>query len=702
MLPGGTANQVLAKIDGVDYNTHWVDQSGGGSGFPVVVTPDPLAMSNSLTAPGLYSIRGQRLTALPTFATAYTANLLGLLRVYVNGTSVYQQWEAQSNLRATASEVWFRHYTSSGSWSFWVRVTGSLAVTDFNAATWPGVYDRISGNATNGPGPTVTGVLVMTVENGLDVSIGVFYAAQTWYPSDGSPSWSRALAGGSWTPWRLIGQGVAAGGTAGQMLTKVDGTSYNTQWTNVHDVPAGGTASQTLTKKSATDFDTQWSTGSDTTLDTPWHVVGYAGEPPYGNSSLIPYAPNGLTWSGGRFKRDAAGCVWLDGLINGMTGSGPTTLFTLPAGYRPAATRQFPVDQAGSLTGIISITSAGVVTFTPSPSSSPSWCSVHNVTFMAEDAQAVNWVRPALTGGWSNGAAPVGYFVDNAGDIHLCGQATGGAIGAANPIFTLPGLSTDARLLTVGAALNGAARVDIDVTGGVYAYAWIGSGGTWVNLDGIVIANPNGVWLEPSALLNGWANYGAAYPNLAFCKNRNGVAAVRGLIKSGAGTVLLGGSIPFETKYQQLFLGTSSGGAGRLDFTPDGTLNFIGFINGGTNAYVSVNGRWPEEIAMPSPAGNGWTNFASSVTGTNKYQVINGVVYVWVDGSFSTTSGTVYNLSTAPLPVGYRPSGASVRTGAYFGGWPGTLTVGPDGVVSCIQNSGATRASVSGMVIYPL
>lgn len=29
---GGTAGQVLAKIDGTDYNTQWVDQTGGSGG----------------------------------------------------------------------------------------------------------------------------------------------------------------------------------------------------------------------------------------------------------------------------------------------------------------------------------------------------------------------------------------------------------------------------------------------------------------------------------------------------------------------------------------------------------------------------------------------------------------------------------------------------------------------------------------------
>ena len=35
MPTGGTAGQVLAKIDGTDFNTTWVDQTGGpGGGIP--------------------------------------------------------------------------------------------------------------------------------------------------------------------------------------------------------------------------------------------------------------------------------------------------------------------------------------------------------------------------------------------------------------------------------------------------------------------------------------------------------------------------------------------------------------------------------------------------------------------------------------------------------------------------------------------
>ena len=40
---GGTANQILEKIDGTDFNTQWVDPSGGSSTVPII-TLDPTAL----------------------------------------------------------------------------------------------------------------------------------------------------------------------------------------------------------------------------------------------------------------------------------------------------------------------------------------------------------------------------------------------------------------------------------------------------------------------------------------------------------------------------------------------------------------------------------------------------------------------------------------------------------------------------------
>lgn len=45
------------------------------------------------------------------------------------------------------------------------------------------------------------------------------------------------------------GQGVPAGGTAGQTLAKVDGTDYNTEWVDAPvGIPSGGSTGQVLTK----------------------------------------------------------------------------------------------------------------------------------------------------------------------------------------------------------------------------------------------------------------------------------------------------------------------------------------------------------------------------------------------------------------------------------------------------------------------
>ena len=63
------------------------------------------------------------------------------------------------------------------------------------------------------------------------------------------------------------GVGVPAGGTAGQVLSKVDGTDYNTEWVTPSggggsSLPTGGTTGQVLAKASNTDGDVEWITPS--------------------------------------------------------------------------------------------------------------------------------------------------------------------------------------------------------------------------------------------------------------------------------------------------------------------------------------------------------------------------------------------------------------------------------------------------------
>lgn len=62
------------------------------------------------------------------------------------------------------------------------------------------------------------------------------------------------------------------------------------------------------------------------------HHVGDPGEPALTNGA-IPSSP----WLGPNFYKDVNGVVWLAGAVDGGAGlPRPCTIFTLPAGYRPA------------------------------------------------------------------------------------------------------------------------------------------------------------------------------------------------------------------------------------------------------------------------------------------------------------------------------------------------------------------------------
>lgn len=70
---------------------------------------------------------------------------------------------------------------------------------------------------------------------------------------------------------------------------------------------------------------------SDGTIDTDsWHEIGASAEPGFENS----WVNYGGTWATAAFRRDGLGNVWIKGFVkNGTVGQ---TVFTLPAGYRPA------------------------------------------------------------------------------------------------------------------------------------------------------------------------------------------------------------------------------------------------------------------------------------------------------------------------------------------------------------------------------
>lgn len=71
--------------------------------------------------------------------------------------------------------------------------------------------------------------------------------------------WELFLPGGTDGIDGIDGAGVPAGGTTGQVLEKIDGADYNTQWADpAVALPAGGTTGQILEKQSAAEGDAAW------------------------------------------------------------------------------------------------------------------------------------------------------------------------------------------------------------------------------------------------------------------------------------------------------------------------------------------------------------------------------------------------------------------------------------------------------------
>ena len=226
---------------------------------------------------------------------------------------------------------------------------------------------------------------------------------------------------------------VPVGGSVGQALVKTGPTDFATGWgtfattayVDASKLPLGGGPGQSLIKSSGTDYDVAWgkvTPGARWTAGVPdsgWHYLGGAGEPALNYGA--PFDVSGTVYSPGRFRRDGAGCVFID-LLRGYYSPDQTTpIFTLPPGYRPAYTLTFNgLVGTGSSFGQIVVASTGAVLYWAGANPC-NFLQFGNVTFMAEDAQSVNWQPLTLQGGWTNqsgGFAPARYCIDSAGDVH--------------------------------------------------------------------------------------------------------------------------------------------------------------------------------------------------------------------------------------------------------------------------------------------
>ena len=117
------------------------------------------------------------------------------------------------------------------------------------------------------------------------------------------------------------------------------------------------------------------------TLKAPeaWHVVGAMGQPAF-QGAWVNVDPSGPTAA---FYRDPFGIVHLKGLIE--DGGNGTTAFTLPAGYRPAFTSNFPSVSYASPVSVanILISALGAVNPFAANASTADGITLDGITFRA-------------------------------------------------------------------------------------------------------------------------------------------------------------------------------------------------------------------------------------------------------------------------------------------------------------------------------
>ena len=112
-------------------------------------------------------------------------------------------------------------------------------------------------------------------------------------------------------------------------------------------------------------------------------ATGDAWVSPSLTSPWINY-PGGGNYQPARYKKLADGMVVIEGLIasNGVSVSGTSNVFTLPAGYRPTGTLVLPTINTGNALRQLEIVETGVVRFTALPAGAVGFISI-SCSFLA-------------------------------------------------------------------------------------------------------------------------------------------------------------------------------------------------------------------------------------------------------------------------------------------------------------------------------
>ena len=270
---GGSANQVLAKNSGTDYDLKWVNQSGGGGGAEIDDTAGEGDTDVVWSADKTWTETEALKEAIVPLTPAATSGDVGkfLKAKTVSGGKVTE----------------YEFGSASG---------GSVTVDDelSNSSTNP-VQNKVITGALSGKYVKPSGgIPAEDIASGVIPDVSGFYTK----PSGGIPSTDMASAvqsslGKADSAYQKPGTGIPATDLASGVIPAV------------HNVPSGGSANQVLAKNSGTDYDLKWVNQSgggggveidDTAGIGDTTVTWSANKSATEIANLIPAAPETISW----------------------------------------------------------------------------------------------------------------------------------------------------------------------------------------------------------------------------------------------------------------------------------------------------------------------------------------------------------------------------------------------------------------------
>ena len=155
----------------------------------------------------------------------------------------------------------------------------------------------------------------------------------------------------------------------------------------------------------------------------------------------------------------------------------------------------------------------------------------------------------------------------------------------------------------------------------------------------------------PFSLQNSWVDYSPPYASAAYTKTSGGVIVLKGLVRSGSGTVA---TLPVGYRPSASIMMTTSSNqvSSRIDIGADGSIT----MSVGNNAWLSLDGIefMPASTTFTAPPfSNGWVNYGGASYWQGAGYALDGAGRVQLTGLIS--SGALSN-PMVTLPAGYRPS----------------------------------------------